>query len=109
MAEMLGLGGPSELVGSSIMRWVVETERDLVRDRVLRRQSGEEQPRVYEYNIRRVDGEIRTLEASVSLISYMGRPASLAFNHDVTERKRAEAENRAARARDSTLTERTIS
>ncbi len=90
MAGMLGLKDPRELIGSSIMRWVVEMERDLVRDRTLNRQRGGEEPKVYEHGIRRADGEIRTLEAFVSLINYMGRPASLVFNHDVTERKRAE-------------------
>jgi PAS domain S-box-containing protein len=65
-------------------------ERDLIRDRTLNRQRGGEEPKVYEYKVKRVDGQIRTLEASVSLIDFMGQPASLVFNHDVTERKRDE-------------------
>lgn len=90
MAEMLGLKSPNELIGSSIMRWVVEMERDGVRDRTLNRQRGGDEPKVYEHRIRRTDGEIRTLEAFVSLIDYAGKPASLVFNHDITERKKIE-------------------
>ncbi len=92
MANMLGLKSPSDLIGHSILHWVVEMQRDLIKNRALSRQRGEEQPRVYEYRIRRADGEIRTLEASVSLINYLGKPVSLVFNHDVTERRAAEEE-----------------
>lgn len=92
MAEMLGVQRPEDLVGKSILTWVADIDRDPVRDRTLSRQRLEVQPRVYEYRVKRADGEIRTLEASASIINYMGKPASLVFNRDITERKKAEKE-----------------
>jgi PAS domain S-box-containing protein len=92
MAEMLGVQRPEDLVGKSILTWVADIDRDPVWDRTLSRQRIEVQPRVYEYRVKRADGEIRTLEASASIINYMGKPASLVFNRDITERKKAEKE-----------------
>ena len=92
MAEMLGVQRPEDLVGKSILTWVADIDRDPVRDRTLSRQRLEVQPRVYEYRVKRADGEIRTLEASASIINYMGKSASLVFNRDITERKKAEKE-----------------
>ena len=92
MAEMLGVQRPEDLVGKSILTWVADIDRDPVRDRTLSRQRIEVQPRVYEYRVKRADGEIRTLEASASFLNYMGKPASLVFNRDITERKKAEKE-----------------
>lgn len=92
MAEMLGVQRPEDLVGKSILTWVADIDRDPVRDRTLSRQRLEVQPRVYEYRVKRTDGEIRTLEASASIINYMGKSASLVFNRDITERKKAEKE-----------------
>jgi PAS domain S-box-containing protein len=90
MATMLGLEKPEDLIGKSILTWVHVMDKDLIKNRTLNRQRGEDEPRFYEYNVKREDGQIRTLEASVSLIDYMGKPASLIFNHDVTDRKNAE-------------------
>ncbi len=80
MAKMLGLEKPEDLVGKSILTWVHVMEKDLITNRTLSRQRGGDEPRFYEYNVKREDGQIRTFEASVSLIDYMGKPASLVFN-----------------------------
>jgi PAS domain S-box-containing protein len=90
MANMLGLQRPEDLIGKSILTWVTSMERDMVRNRTLNRQRGGEEPKLYEYRIKREDGEIRTLEASVSLVNFRGAPASIVFNHDVTMRKKDE-------------------
>lgn len=87
-ADLLGVDSPEELRGRDITEWNMEGER--IRERVLSRQRGESQPSRYEYTLRRKDGEIRRVEATVSLIDYMGKPASLAFNRDITERKKVE-------------------
>ena len=70
-----------------ILTWVMSMEHDMMKSRVLNRQRGGKEPRFYEYRVKRADGEIRTLEANVTLIEFMGKPASLVFNHDVTEGK----------------------
>jgi PAS domain S-box-containing protein len=82
MAEMLGLRDKDALIGSSIMRWIVAMERGIFDERELRTTY---EPKLYKYKIMRADGKVRTISASVSLINYLGKPASLVFNHDVTE------------------------
>lgn len=90
MANMLDLNSPEDLKGRSILTWIPIMERDLIRDRKLNRQRGGVEPVLYEYRVKKDNGVMRTLEARVTLIDYLGHPASLIFNHDVTERKRTE-------------------
>jgi len=87
MADILGLGCPEDVMGHTISEFLDE-DRKMVERRALSRQRGEPQPRLYEYTVKRADGEHRRLEASVSLVNYSGRPASLVFNHDITEHKK---------------------
>ena len=94
MADLFGVGGPGELIGRDAAEWIAEEDRERVRETALARQRGEEQPRLYEFNVRRADGGLRRVEASASLVSYMGRPASLSFLRDVTERKKTEEQVR---------------
>ena len=96
MAEMLGLRSPTELIGGSITRWLVEDDREPVVRRTLSRQGGRREPGVFHYSVRRADGEVRVLHASASIISYKGRPASIVFNHDDTEQMSIEDELRAS-------------
>ena len=66
----------------------------MVTERTLSRQRGEATTSTYEYRIRRPDGEIRTVETSAVPITYNGHQSSLAVIRDITQRKRAEEENR---------------
>ncbi len=94
MADLVGVESPEELMGKDALIWVVEEDRERVRDIALGRQRGEERPLVHEFTIQRADGELRVIESSVSAINYRGRRASLSFNRDITERKRVEEELR---------------
>lgn len=86
LADLLGVSRPEEIIGRDIMEWNAEEDREWMRERILSRQRGERQPEKYEFTIRRSDGGLRRVETSVSLINYMGRPASLSFVRDVTDR-----------------------
>ena len=99
MAELLGVDGPDELMGQESTEWIVEEDRERVRETALGRQRGEAQPQLYEFTIQRRDGERRRVEASASLVSYMGRPASLSFVRDITERRQMEEELRESEAK----------
>lgn len=85
--DIVGVDRPADLLGRDCMVWVIEEDRARLVEMEKRRQRGEPQPSRYEFNLQRVDGELRHIEASVSLIEYMGRSASLIFNRDITERK----------------------
>lgn len=86
MADLLGVSRPEELIGRDILEWNMEEDREWMRKRILNRQMGEPQPDKYEFTITRSDGRLRRVETSVSLIRYLGRPASLSFLRDVTDR-----------------------
>lgn len=91
--EQMGqiLGYPrQELVGTDFRRYIAEDSKALVEDRYKRRQRGEAVPDHYEFNIKRSDGEERTVELSVAVIrSSDGVPLTIGHLLDVTEKKQA--------------------
>ena len=93
-AELLGLSDPSELIGRDAFEFVAPEEREKVREMTFRRQMGEVVPNRYEFNLVNLGGARIPVEANVSLIEFDGKPASLAINRDITERKRMEEETR---------------
>ncbi len=61
--------------------------RDLVRERGLARQRGEDAPAHYEFKVVRKDGQERWADFTASLIEWQGKPAVLGTAFDVTERR----------------------
>jgi PAS domain S-box-containing protein len=86
------LGYPEEqLLGMDFRRVLPDESQDIVAERYVRRQRGEEVPSRYEMNIVRADGEIRNTEMSVTLIKdKAGNLLSIGQLIDITERKQAE-------------------
>lgn len=87
-----GLRSASEVVGHPLDQFVIPEDREAVRQRVLARQRGEPVRNLVEYRVKRPDGEIRTVQASVVATTYGGQPATLAVIRDITEIKQAEME-----------------
>ena len=85
----------AEFLGMSFWDLVHPDMRELVRERGLARQRGEEVPPSYELQIVRKDGEERWLSFSAGRIDFAGAPAALGAAFDVTEKKRAEEQVRA--------------
>ena len=94
MAELHGLKDPSDLIGREAMEFTAPEDRDMIRERALSRQRGEDIDRRYEFRILRNDGSTLDVETFVSLIEYEGQPASLSFVRSMAERKRMEKELR---------------
>jgi len=101
----MGVDSPDELIGGDSLEWIVEEDQGMVRERTLGRQRGEPQPELYEFTLRRANGELRRVEASVALIDYQGKPASLAYVRDVTDQKRVVKELRESEERFRALSE----
>jgi PAS domain S-box-containing protein len=72
--------------------------RELVRQRGSARQRGEPVPSPYEVPFITKGGEARWVELSAGPITFMGMPAAVATFFDITERKQAEEELKAAKA-----------
>ena len=87
-----GLLDMSQASGLALDHFIVPEDRPMVSERTLARERGEPVPGVYEYRIRRTDGDICTVETSAVAITFHGQPATLAVLRDITERKEAEEE-----------------
>ncbi len=104
-ARILGAREPSELVGRDPFEIVTSPHHSTLRERLAcLLERGETVPAI-ELELRRLDGELVTVEAVGTPITLGGRPAALMAIADVTERKRAEQALREAEARWRTLLE----
>ncbi|MGD0021769.1 MAG: PAS domain S-box protein, partial [Smithellaceae bacterium] len=56
----------------------------------IRRMKGEEVPLVYSFRVISQDGTVKWVEFNTAVIQWKGRPATLSFLNDITERKRTE-------------------
>jgi len=94
MAELVGLDDSYELIGRDAFEFIAVEDKEMVVRRTEGRQHGENHPKRYEFKMRRTDGRIIDVETYVSLIDYEGKPASLSFNRNITDRKRMDRELR---------------
>jgi PAS domain S-box-containing protein len=92
--DIHGLKDSAEVLGLPVDHFILPEYKEEVRERVLAREHGDPGTSMVEYKIRRSDGEIRTIQASVGTINYKGEPAVLAVLRDITAQKRAEEEIR---------------
>lgn len=70
--------------------------RQLVCDRILRRESGEDMPARREYPILTAEGQIRWVDLAATRIQLDGQPAVLICGLDITQRKQMEEQLRAS-------------
>jgi PAS domain S-box-containing protein len=81
-----------QLVGMTFNEFIHPEDRWLAADGYRRRLAGEDIRDRFRFRIIRQYGEPRHLEVSAVHIEWMGRPATLSFLADITEREMAEAE-----------------
>lgn len=97
MLEITGFT-EDEIVGKSFTIFIHPDDRELVVDRHERRVGGEILPPIYEFRIVTKSGETRWVEINAIITEWQGKPATLNFLRDVTERKKAEEEIRESKA-----------
>jgi PAS domain S-box-containing protein len=79
------------LIGQDFRKFLDEESKQLVADRYIQRQRGEEVPPRYEFNIVRKDGQKRRVEISSAVIKdSAGKVRTVVQLLDITERKQAE-------------------
>ena len=83
---------PEQLAEAGFLDMVVAEDRVKVEDYHRRRLTGEEVPDRYQCRMMDGRGEIKWLEVSGVALEWEGRPASLNFITDITERKQIEEE-----------------
>jgi len=80
-----------EVIGQDFRKFLDEESKQLLAERYIRRQRGEEVPPRYEFNIVRKDGQKRRVEISSSVIKdSAGKVKTVAQILDITERKKAQ-------------------
>jgi two-component system cell cycle sensor histidine kinase/response regulator CckA len=89
MAEIFGYQ-PEEMIGKSPLDFVVEADREMVRESIRRRMSGDTTSEQFIVRIMHKDGTERTLELYSIAITYKGGHAFMSTVLDITERKKAE-------------------
>jgi PAS domain S-box-containing protein len=79
-----------EFVSRPFVDFIHQDDRNMVMERYVRRLNGEDIPRRYSFRILHKNGGFRWVELDTVLINWKGRPATLNFLTDITERKRVE-------------------
>jgi len=79
-----------ELLSRLFVEFIHPDNRAMVMERYQKRLKGEESISRYAFRLSRKDGSTRWVELSVAAMDWDGRPATLNFLTDITDRKRAE-------------------
>ena len=87
--ELIGYSR-EELTSTPFINFVHPDDREVTLGRYLKRIKGEELPGVNVFRVIDKTGNIKWAELNSVLISWGGRPATLNFLNDITERKQAE-------------------
>jgi len=95
LAQMLGYD-QSELPGKPITFGVHPDDQDFLAARMQKRQRGDKVPSQYEISLMRENGQVIAVEVSTTRITYKGEQVCLGFMRDISDRKRAEEQLRAA-------------
>jgi PAS domain S-box-containing protein len=91
MSEILGYSR-EELCSNPFTQFIHPDDKEMAVEDHLKRLQGEELPHIHTVKALDKNGSIKWLEVNVALINWEGKPATLNFLTDITERKRAEEE-----------------
>ncbi len=71
-------------------RFIHPDDREMVRKRYEQRLHGQHVPEAYQFRVLDAKGQVKWLQISANIISWEGKPATLAFLPDITHLKQAE-------------------
>ena len=89
--ELIGYSS-KELTSKPFLDFVHPEDRKMVAERYAARLKGEEVPEIYSFRIINKSGDIRWGEIKAVWVDWDGKPATLNFLTDITERKKVEEE-----------------
>ena len=87
--EMLGYS-EEELTASPFIEFVHPDDREMVMDRYRKRLSNKDVPDVYALRVIDKSGSAKWIEIQATLVTWDGKPATLNFFTDITDRKKTE-------------------
>ena len=93
------------IIGLPLGVYTHPDDREMVRSNYEARRRGEPAPASYDMRVLRPDGSVATININAVGIIYKGKPATITFILDITERKRAEEALRQSEERYRTIIE----
>ena len=81
-----------ELISRPLIEFIHPDDRQMVSERTVKHFKNIEIPNIYSFRIVCKSGDIKWVEISVALITWEGKPATLNFLTDITDRRRLEEE-----------------
>ena len=91
LVQLLGYT-KDKIISTSVTEFIHPEDRELVMERNMRRLRGEVFENVYDFRAVNKSGDIKLVEIGTVLIEWEGRPATLDYYTDITDRKLAEEE-----------------
>ncbi|MCA1785936.1 MAG: PAS domain S-box protein, partial [Desulfobacteraceae bacterium] len=82
---------PKELTGRPFIEYIYPEDRKKVAERHAKRLKGENLPDIYPFRVVDKAGNVRWVEINAVLSERNGKPATLNYINDITERKQAES------------------
>jgi len=86
----------NEIYGMKFFELVHPDDREMVRERGIKRQLGEEVDNRYVFKILTKDGQTKWVDFGAEIIEYKGRPAGIGTAYDITDRIKFEEELKAS-------------
>ena len=93
LAQLIGYT-VEEVLGESFDRFIAPDQLERVKANHRARMAGEDVPQVYESAIIHREGHRVEIEYNTAVIEYDGKPAGLTYVRDITERRKAEKQQR---------------
>jgi PAS domain S-box-containing protein len=81
-----------ELISRPFIEFIYPDDHQMVAERHIQRLKGMDVPKTYAFRIVCKQGDIKWVELAAALITWEGRPATLSFLTDITDRRRLEEE-----------------
>ncbi|MCP4693604.1 MAG: PAS domain S-box protein [Desulfobacterales bacterium] len=92
MVEILGYDHPGEIIGRKFWRVIAPEDREVVKERGLRREKSEIYPRRYTFRLLKKDGSVLWADMQAAHAYYMGSPAVIGNFIDITRIVKSEKE-----------------
>ena len=84
-AELLGLDSPEQLIGKDPTDYIIEKDRDWIREEIAEQYKKRDDKYYFQTKIKSIDGTVRDIAINASMIEWEASTAVLVIVRDITE------------------------